>query len=145
MISLCRNKAFLIDFIDKNNGWAYINETPGFNDGVHTKVGGNDSTVYTGVNNNVSTIIIDYQLFQNYPNPFNATSNIKYKISKSSYVRIEVINILGRSIQTLVNKWQNPGNYEIKFNGENFDSGIYFYSMIVNGKIVDTKKMLMIK
>ncbi len=129
-----------IDFINKYNGWAY-----GETSGVHTKLGGNDSTIFTSINNNLSTEITDYQLFQNYPNPFNATSNIKYKISKSSYVRIEIMNILGMSIQTLVNKKQNPGNYEINFNGENLGSGIYFYSMIIDGKIADTKRMIMIK
>ena len=133
-----------VDFIDKNNGWAYINSTPGFNDGVHTKVGGHDTTVYTSINN-TSIEITDYQLFQNYPNPFNSSTVIRYQVKANSNVSIKVYDIQGREVQTLVEKRLNPGVYEYFFDGGNLSSGIYFYSMIIDGKVLDTKKMLMIK
>ncbi|MFA7360259.1 MAG: YCF48-related protein [Candidatus Kapaibacterium sp.] len=71
-----------VNFINTNNGWAYINQA-GFNDGIHTKVGGNDTTIYTGINNNNSTLLSDYQLIQNYPNPFNSRTVIRYIVTGS--------------------------------------------------------------
>ena len=134
-----------VNFINKNNGWAYQITT-----GVHTKVGGNDSTVYTGINNNVSTLITDYQLFQNYPNPFNAISKIKYKISRhggssTNFVQIKVFDISGKEVTILVNERKNPGEYSVSFNGRNLSSGIYFYSMAIDGNVVETKRMMLLK
>ena len=133
-----------VDFIDKNNGWAYINSTPGFNDGVHTKVGGNDTTVYTSINN-TSIEITDYQLFQNYPNPFNSRTVIRCQVKANSNVSMKVYDVQGHEVQTLVHEKLNPGVYEYIFNGNNLSSGIYFYSMIIDGKVLDTKRMMYLK
>jgi hypothetical protein len=92
----------------------------------------------------VNSIPDRFEIYQNYPNPFNSTSNIKYKISKSSNIRIEVLNVLGRSIQTLLNSKQNPGIYEIFFDASNLSSGVYFYKITAEG-FSETKKMLYIK
>jgi hypothetical protein len=72
-------------------------------------------------------------------------SNIKYKIEKTSDIKIIIFDITGKEIETLINKKQPSGNYEVKFNGENLSSGIYFYSLFVNNDKVDTKKMILIK
>ncbi|MCX6164356.1 MAG: T9SS type A sorting domain-containing protein, partial [Ignavibacteriae bacterium] len=93
----------------------------------------------------------NFVLFQNYPNPFNAISKIKYKISKTEFrsqnseVRIIVYNITGKEIGTLVNKKQSSGEYEVKFDGSNLGSGIYFYTLFVDEIRVDTKKAVLIK
>ena len=129
-----------IIFINKNNGWAYQ-----ISEGVHTKEGGNDTTVYTGINNNNSTLLSEYKLFQNYPNPFNARTVVSCQLSVVSHVSIKVYDVKGHVVQNLVQGKQNPGMYKYIFNGDNLSSGIYFYSMIVDGKVFDTKKMLMIK
>ena len=133
-----------VDFVNKNNGWAYINET-GFNDGVHTKVGGNDSTVYTGIINNVRNIITDYKLFQNYPNPFNNSTIINYQLTNTNHVKIRIFNINGREVSVLVNDKKNAGYYSVTFNGNNLSSGIYFYSMTIDGKVLGTKRMTLLK
>jgi hypothetical protein len=96
----------------------------------------------------------DY-LSQNYPNPFNASTKIKFDISSqltfphvfsgNPEVKLIIYNILGREIQTLVNEKLNPGTYEVTFDGINISSGIYFYTLSVNGLIKDTKKLLLIK
>ncbi len=65
-----------LDFINRDNGWAYQVST-----GVHTKTGGNDTTVYTAINNNLSSKITDYELFQNYPNPFNTRTVVSCQLS----------------------------------------------------------------
>jgi photosystem II stability/assembly factor-like uncharacterized protein len=124
-----------------NNVWCYDNY---YNKGIFSPIGG-DSTIYLGISQISNEVPKEYELGQNYPNPFNATSNIKYKILKSSEVRIDVLDILGRNIQTLVNEKHSPGTYQVNFNGENLGSGIYFYQMLIDNKIVQTRRMILIK
>ena len=83
-------------------------------------------------------------LHQNYPNPFNPTTNIKLDIPKSSYVKLNVYNILGKEIATLVNEKLGAGSYEVDWNGSGYPSGVYFYRLQA-GEFVDMKKMLFIK
>ncbi|MFA4907014.1 MAG: LamG-like jellyroll fold domain-containing protein [archaeon] len=85
-----------------------------------------------------------FTLHQNYPNPFNPTTNIEYAIPKRSAVRIEVIDLNGRLIETLVNRTQEPGKYQITWNASRFPSGVYFYK-ITAGDFVETRKCLLIK
>jgi hypothetical protein len=56
-----------------------------------------------------------------------------------------VFDIQGKELETPVNQKQNAGTYEVTFDGSKYSSGIYFYSLIVDGKLIDTKKMIMIK
>ncbi len=87
-----------------------------------------------------------FELQQNYPNPFNPATKIKYSITgNNSNVKIVVYNAQGKETTRLVNKNQNAGNYEISFDGSNLSSGVYFYSMFTENKLINTKKMLMIK
>ncbi len=130
-----------IQFVNSKNGWT----NPRILKLYHTTTGGNDSTIYTGVNSINSQIIFDYQLFQNYPNPFNNISNLKFKIAKICDVKISVYDIQGKEVETLVNKTMQAGTYHLQWDGERYSSGIYFYSMILDGRIADTKRMIMIK
>ncbi len=91
------------------------------------------------------------QLFQNYPNPFNAETVIEYWIPVSGRVQIEVIDLLGRQVATLVNDYREPGKYRVLFDASRCDplgrplpSGIYFCQMRANGR-VETKKIAVIK
>ena len=86
----------------------------------------------------------DYELFQNYPNPFNPGTTIKYTLSKSQIVVLDVFNMLGEKVQTLVDDYQNMGNYNIRFTGEKLPSGIYFYRLKINN-YSETKKMLLLR
>ena len=132
-----------VNFINSKCGWAYINDV-GINDGVHTKVGGNDTTV-NGVNNSSTIELYDYQLYQNYPNPFNTRTVISCQLSVVSNVSIKVYDVQGHEVQTLVQGKLNPGVYEYLFDGGNLSSGVYFYSMKINDKFIDTKRMVYIK
>lgn len=85
-----------------------------------------------------------YQLEQNYPNPFNPATEIKYSIPKLGLVKLVVYDILGREVKTLVNEMKQPGNYEIKFDGQNYASGVYFYK-IEAGDFTAVKKMVLVK
>ena len=85
-----------------------------------------------------------YKLFQNFPNPFNPTTTIKYSIPKSGIVSIKIYNTVGEQVASLVNKEQEIGNYEIKFDATFFSSGIYFYQL-KSEDFIETKKMILIK
>jgi len=74
----------------------------------------------------------EFYLSQNYPNPFNPVTIVKYSIPKSSFVSFKVYDILGNEVGSLVNAEQNAGEYEIKFDGKNLSSGIYFYRITTN-------------
>ena len=89
-------------------------------------------------------------LRQNYPNPFNPTTNIAYSLQVPGNVTLEVYNIKGQKVKTLVDEYQSSGNHTITWNGNNDSnqsvaSGIYFYKMKIDGKLSGTKKMILMK
>ncbi|MHB1688190.1 MAG: DUF7619 domain-containing protein, partial [Ignavibacteriaceae bacterium] len=79
-----------------------------------------------------------YVLYQNYPNPFNPSTIIEYDIPKYSDVRLDVFDILGRNIATLVNDKKAAGSYKVEFNASRLASGVYFYR-IQAGDFVQAK------
>jgi hypothetical protein len=105
------------------------------------RVFGSDNS---GKNKTNNIIPNQYSLSQNYPNPFNPETTIKYALPRDVKVLIKIYDILGREVQTLVNEFKKAGYYEIKFNGSNFASGVYFYR-IESGDFVVSKKMVLIK
>lgn len=85
------------------------------------------------------------KLYQNYPNPFNPTSIIRYEVSEAGKVQLEVYDLLGRKVMSLINNEnRNPGSYKVLFNAANLTSGIYIYRLVIGGKMI-TKKMTLIK
>jgi photosystem II stability/assembly factor-like uncharacterized protein len=91
-----------------------------------------------------TTVPRNYELSQNYPNPFNPSTSIKFSIPNSSQVKIAVYDILGKEIEILVNEILQAGNYQIKWNGSSYSSGIYFYQL-KSGDYTETKRMVLIK
>ena len=89
-------------------------------------------------------VVSDFRLYQNYPNPFNPSTKIKYQIADYGFVSLKVYDILGREVAILVNGTQNPGSYEIRFDGSKLSSGTYF-CRIKTGNNTETKKMLLLK
>lgn len=85
-----------------------------------------------------------FSLSQNYPNPFNPTTAIRYQISAPARVELHVFDQLGREVAELVNKQQDPGSYQIIFNGGDLPSGVYYYRIIV-GAFIQTKSLLLVK
>lgn len=91
-------------------------------------------------------------LFQNYPNPFNGQTTIKYSIPEhmgSTEVRLKIYDILGREVYSLVNTEQQPGLYNVHWDGDNnkgrhLASGVYYYRLRMGGKVL-TKKLTLIK
>ena len=85
-----------------------------------------------------------FMLHQNYPNPFNSMTTIEFEIPEKVNVKLKVYNIVGREIETLVDKELEPGKYKFNFNANNLPSGIYLYTL-KTPKFVKTKKMILIK
>jgi photosystem II stability/assembly factor-like uncharacterized protein len=83
-------------------------------------------------------------LDQNYPNPFNPSTTIKFGLPKSSEVRLTVYDILGREVSVLANDRRDAGAHEVKFDGSNLASGVYFYRLQA-GNYIATKKLLLMK
>jgi len=85
-----------------------------------------------------------FSLSQNYPNPFNPVTAIGYQLSALSQVELNIYNILGQKVATLVSKKQSAGRYQVEWDASDFASGIYYYR-IVAGDFQDVKKMIMLK
>ena len=85
-------------------------------------------------------------LEQNYPNPFSSGTEIRYEILAANHVRIKVFDMLGRELMTLVNRYQQPGNYSVPFNpGELSAGGGIYYCAMTAGNDLKTMKMICIK
>ncbi len=88
--------------------------------------------------------IPNFELLQNYPNPFNPVTNISYRLSEAGAVRLEVFDITGRRMATLVDESQLPGSYSVIWDGQQAASGVYIYR-ITAGNQVTYRQMLLIK
>jgi hypothetical protein len=91
-----------------------------------------------------------YSLSQNYPNPFNPNTVIRYSLIENHFTTLKVYDVLGNEIATLVNEKQNAGYYSVDFDsrdtqGRNLSSGVYFYKLAVDGNVIDTKRMMLLK
>jgi glucose/arabinose dehydrogenase len=86
----------------------------------------------------------DFALEQNYPNPFNPSTEIRYQVAAASDVRLDVFDMLGRKVATVVNERQAVGSYSVNFNAGNLASGVYFYKLQA-GTFTQTRKMLLVK
>ncbi len=98
-----------------------------------------------GILNNSNNLPGTYRLFQNYPNPFNPTTVITYELPRMSRISLCVYNTLGQLVRELVNSVQNAGYYSIAINMKDLASGVYFYQLVSDGNIIDTKKLALIK
>jgi hypothetical protein len=106
---------------------------------------GDTTAVITAVEmDNNPNMVSTYELGQNYPNPFNPATVIEYSIAKPGLVRIELFNVLGQKLQTLVNSTHEAGKHTLQINANDLTTGIYFYS-IQAGDFTQTNKMILMK
>lgn len=96
------------------------------------------------INNISNELPKDYKLFQNYPNPFNSQTNIKFEIIKSSRYILEIFDSKGSKIEEVFSESLNPGQYELIYNAERLNSGVYFYRLSDNN-FNETKKLILVK
>lgn len=85
-----------------------------------------------------------FGLKQNYPNPFNPSTTIEFYIEKESDVKLQVINMLGEVVGTLVDANLSAGNHKVKFNASGLSSGMYLYKLTSDNK-TELKKMCLLK
>ena len=90
------------------------------------------------------TAPLSYSLYQNYPNPFNPTTIIRFELSRSSYTKLVVYDLLGRQVKVLFEGEAFAGMNEVEFNAENFASGVYLYTLFTDD-FVATKKLMLLK
>ncbi len=126
--------------IDNNGLITYSNEYRSFIIGVVSSVEDDN------IENEIPS---KFSLFPNYPNPFNTETIIRYDICQSGFVSIKVFNILGQEIVTLIEKFQQPGKYSIKWDGRDgfgrfVASGVYIYAISIRNFNV-SKKMVFLK
>ncbi len=86
----------------------------------------------------------EFSLDQNYPNPFNATTTIQYSLREESNVTIEIYDIMGRKVETLVAGEQPAGYHQVAWDASNHSSGMYFFR-IQAGDYAETRKMVLLK
>ena len=99
----------------------------------------------TGVNDNGGPgLPHEFTLEQNYPNPFNPSTVISFSLPTASHVTMEVFNILGQNVVTLLNENMSAGNHQVNFDASAYPSGIYFYRWTHRAGS-ETRKMILVK
>ena len=93
---------------------------------------------------NIAEIPKNFSISQNYPNPFNAATTIKYSLLKRSHVKLDIYDMHGRLLETLVNEVRAPSDYSVDWNPSGYSTGVYFYRLRADDFDV-TRKMLLIK
>ena len=98
----------------------------------------------TSVKTTETTVPTQPVLHQNYPNPFNPTTTINYKLPKTADVKLEVYNLKGRLVATLVDGRKNAGAHHVTFTNTSLPSGAYVYKL-TSGDLSQTRKMLLLR
>ena len=136
---------------DGKDEYAFVNYSPDFTTWA------DDSPLWlieidvaSAVKSEPTDIPNDMQLLQNYPNPFNPSTKIPYKLTSRSLVHLDVFDVYGQHIASLVNAERQPGLHEARWTGR-VPSGTYFYRLLVEplegrgGQFRDVKKMLLVR
>ena len=103
-----------------------------------------DLTTPTGIGEGPPGVTANASLDQNYPNPFNPTTEIRFDLPQEGHVTLEVFNLLGQMVATLIDEKRDAGEHSVSWNAGNVSSGVYFYRLKV-GEFVETKKMMLLK
>jgi len=103
-----------------------------------------DFITLSALNDEIGNMPQTFSLYQNYPNPFNPATVIKYNLPRSGNVKLEVFNLVGQKIVTLVNNKQQAGMHQVEFRATNLASGVYLYK-ISAGSFSAVRKMILLK
>jgi photosystem II stability/assembly factor-like uncharacterized protein len=121
-------------FVDTEHGWGCGSF------GVIVKYNPNP----IGIENNQTQLPARNTLYQNYPNPFNPSTSIKYYLAKPSVVRIKIYDVLGREVKTILESTQKAGEHSLRFSGDEFSTGVYFYKLETEG-FSESRKMVIVR
>ena len=104
-----------------------------------------DPPSVTGIGGTGSTLTVsEFVLSQNFPNPFNPSTTIRYGLPRAADVTLSVYNTLGQQVSRLVDAHQQSGYYEVRFDGTNLASGVYFYRLRA-GDFTQTKRLMLLR
>jgi hypothetical protein len=119
----------------------------------HNGIVYSDTSYPVGIHRISSEVPEHFTLYQNYPNPFNPTTKIKFEIrppltpllsKEGTGVVLQIYDVLGCEVATLVNEELKPGSYEVDFDGSNYSSGVYYYTLQTQ-QFKQSKRMVLIK
>ncbi|MBD3232978.1 MAG: T9SS type A sorting domain-containing protein, partial [candidate division Zixibacteria bacterium] len=108
------------------------------------RVGDNNEWYIEGEFFGAGTTPTEYALIGSYPNPFNASTTITFELPAAGNVNLEVYNLMGQKVATLLEEYRVAGSHKVKWDGSDYSSGIYFYRLESNGE-VRTKRMTLLK
>lgn len=100
-----------------------------------------ESTTSTEIASDLPSTI---QLDQNYPNPFNPATLVRYSLNRESHVRLQVFDLQGRHVSTLVDGPRSVGTHELQFDASGLPSGTYLYRLDAGG-VVQSRRMIVVK
>lgn len=126
------------------DGRGYLLGTTGTSTSTQEIIAIRSSGIVTSMREKGRTPAATFRLEQNYPNPFNPTTTIEFSLPKSEYVTVEVYNLLGQKVETLVSGLQPAGTYTLRFDASNLPSGVYFYRLSA-GQFAQTRKMILVR
>jgi hypothetical protein len=109
---------------------------------VITRLSWWENDLYSEIKDNPKTIPENFMTVENYPNPFNANTTIKFTLGTPAEVVIDIYNILGAKITTLLEDFLPVGNYQVNWNARDLPSGIYFFKVQIGDSAVSNKMML---
>jgi len=143
---------------DATTGWQLLGGTVDTaENAIYASI--SETGVYAAFTTNIITGVEDdehgdnlpyrFELSQNYPNPFNPVTTIEYSVPSRTDVTIEIFNVLGQKVRTLVNETKSAGSYRIEWSstdesGRSVSTGVYLYRFQA-GDVVQSKKMLLLK
>ena len=119
-------------------GMSLFEYVPGFTTYVYKSVN------VTDIGDQPKNVVDNFRLEQNYPNPFNPSTTIDFSLRKAAKVTLEVYNVLGEKVATLVDGRITAGTHSVTFDASNFSSGVYFYKLS-SGDFSMTRKMMLLK
>jgi Secretion system C-terminal sorting domain len=101
-----------------------------------------DGGAGVGIDHMIPTVA---SLEANYPNPFNPVTSIRYHLSSPGATEIAIYDLTGKKVRSLINAYHEVGSYELDMVAGSMPSGVYFYRLIQNGHVIQTRKMLLLK
>lgn len=136
--------ATIVDITEDDNGYIYLIVEKWITGNTYHRWLYRSKNPLGISNSNISTKLLKCEL-SSFPNPFNPTTTIKFDLPASSQVKLAVYDVTGRQISILANGILNSGTHSAEFNGAKLASGVYFYQLEAEGKIIGRNKMMLLK